>query len=491
MFKKSDLKNSIWLAFQYIVLIGLSFLGLKLNLMSLGERQFGVWVLLLSFFGFGSVLDFGMGMSIVRWMSSKDTYSSLQTIATNALFSMLVSGIFVASSILLFVIKFVALNTKFVAPEDVSLIIRVSFLLVLSFYINYAIIFFRSVFEGLNNFAWVAKLSILNSITQFLCILLVFLLNLGIFGLVIFIVLNSFIQLVIHWYLFSSSQTSITIKLNSLSFRTAKSLFSQSLTLQGANLLGAALDPIIKYTIGIYANPSSISTFEIAKRFVQAFSGIYNNSLRNILPMVSALNSKEQHRSFLFSTAVPISRVSVYFSIICFSALSPAFLIANTMFFNLHSIIVPFLICILIESTNIFGSVYYGFLIGLKQERFLAILQLMNVIFVSCFLRLGYTLSGSSLGLLGYYLSVLFGSMPILFMTGRIAKISFATLWLKSGWIRLFFFHFLLLINIYLVLKYPEFQLKIQIVGLLIAVITSINRDSINLTKRILELVKV
>ncbi len=458
-----DFRNSIWLAAQYLVLIGFSFLGLKLNLLSFGKEAFGVWVLLLSVFGLGGAIDFGIGVSVVRLVAANGKSTQLDSDFTNALAYVLVFGALLAVSLVFILQGFVITNGSLVSASQVDTFASVSIVLAFGFYLNYIANIFRGVFEGLNRFKWVAKLSILNTAVQFSGIVFVYLLRLDILALASLYAFGAALLLAAHLYLFFGSQSNVRIAPRALDSRVAIRMLGQSLTLQGVNILGTSLDPIIKYIIGICAGPSQIATYEISRRFVTALSGIYTSSLRNVLPKVSALASVHEYQGFLENSAIPITRIAVYFSMLGLSLLSPAFLCLSERFYKTSDAILVFLILVMVESTNNFGNVFYAFIIGLRREKLLLGIQFLNVLFVISFLKFGYRYFGNALGLIGFYFSVLICSLLILFCVSSMAEFPFSRLWEKSRWKLLFGFHCLTCANMWLTAKNPESSFLIQV----------------------------
>ena len=73
----SNRKNSGWLSFQFIVMLLVALITLKLNLTHYGAHQFGSWILFASIWGCGAAIDFGFGTSLVKYVAEYDKFEKV------------------------------------------------------------------------------------------------------------------------------------------------------------------------------------------------------------------------------------------------------------------------------------------------------------------------------------------------------------------------------------------------------------------------------
>jgi O-antigen/teichoic acid export membrane protein len=276
-------------------------------------------------------------------------------------------------------------------------------------------------------------------------------------------VILSSVQLLIYAFSFKFSQKEIEFKFSGISPKTLMRVLNRNFSLQAVALLATAIDPIIKYTIGVCSSTSNVSVYEIARRFVVALSGVFSSAFRNTLPKISMLKTRQEYQDFLSLEASHISKLSVIYSVFGFGILAPVFLVISEKFYRTESAFIVFLILVLVESTNNIGYIYYTYIIGVKRERFLLILQASNVLFTYVFLTLGFKFFDDSIGLLGFYLSVLISSFLIFYFVSIFSGLSFPGILGKSGWKLLLPFNLLTGSNIALCMLFPNLVMKLQI----------------------------
>lgn len=484
-FETKDIRNSIWLVVQYVVLIGFSFVGLKLSLLAFGKSLFGIWLLLSSIFGFGGAIDFGIGASIVRLVSSKRSDTSVASEFSNSFLIIVFSGLLIMILMIFSAERLVVSNSKLVSQIGPGNLRPTCIVLGGNFFCCYLCNFFRCVFEGLHQFKFVSKISILNSSLQLLAISLIFILKLDILYLAAAYIINSSIQFLIYALSFRFNQNEIAFDFSGVSPKTIGRVLNRNFTLQAVTLLATAIDPIIKYTIGVCSSTSNVSVYEISRRFVVALSGVFSSAFRNTLPKISMLKTRQEYQEFLSLDASHISKLSVIYSVLGFGILAPVFLVISEKFYHAKSTFIVFLILVLVESTNNIGYIYYTYIIGIKRERFLLILQASNVVFTYVFLTLGFKFFDASIGLLGFYLSVLIGSFLIFYFVSNFSGLSFPGILRKSGWKLLLPFNLLTGSNIVLCTLYPNLEMKFQIVFCAICACVLWTPESKELAKKI------
>ncbi len=475
-FLKENKKNHIWLSLQYLASVIISLITLKLNLLNFGTELFGYWILISSIWGFGIAIDFGFGKAIIKYVSEyreKDE-SKINSILSSSffLFSLFGLGVFI-------IILFIAFTIYFGASGIIPLDNGANFLLIciilgISFYFRYISIFLRSVFEGYNNFVLSSQLSLLNNVLILLSVILALLLNQTMEVLAYYYLISAFITMIALYVAFRIQYPNISISIKHFEFNYAKKVVKFSIAIQGAAVFGSLIDPVIKYLLAS-VSISSISSYEIARRFVVAITGLFNNTFRPILPKASALTAGESYTNFVFGYCDKVSKLGITYAGIVFGIGSIILSFIIKKVFGLDEAILIFLILALPESVNKLGFPIYNFLLGIGKAYFLTIMQLINLFVISFCVYVGLEVSQSSIGLLGYWVSVIIGNIIMMWFTYRLTSISMWKYLKLSKAFKLVLLNIFLLISILGIYQYNVNEFTMLIVLSIVSVLVFYN----------------
>jgi len=446
---ENDNKNSLWLSAQYSFSLLFSLIGLKLNLLTFGEEYFSIWLLLLSVWGIGSALDLGFNISIVKFVAQyrKDLLKVNKIIATSLLLFIVIGFCITVAGCVTSEFFYIN-NPKLIPQEAISSSRIVVYILSLTFYIGYLTNVFRAVFEGHNDYITTAKISIISSLFIFSAILIIYFLKLNIVTLAIFTCISGFIQFIIYLFSLSKYYKPIKINLKFANTSTFKEIFKFSISIQITYLIGALIDPVIKYIIGNFSERRIIPVYEIAKRFSSALSGLFSFTFRNALPKTSALATRAEYTNYLLSEATKLAKFGISFSGIFYGVCSIFFAILFKYFYGYNDCIVLFLILTLAESFNNTGYILYVFITGIGKAAFLTILQVSNIIFIITFLISGFKLFNNAYGLTGLYFSVIFGNIVMLLYLKKHSDLKILDFYKRINIWKLISFNFLIIVYI-------------------------------------------
>lgn len=469
----NDNKNSLWSAIQHSTTLFLSLIGLKINLITFNSDIYGIWVLLLSIWGFGSVLDLGFGLSIIRFIaiSKEDIQKKSRTIST-CLFMYQIAGviIIILCSILAMLLYFS--NSKIFPKNSLDLCKTVFFILGVNFYFQYISTVFRSAIEGANNYVLSSKILILLSLINFVFTVITFVFKLHLQYLAIFTLITGITQFTVFYLMTRIRYPELQIRLFSLDISVFKEILKFSTSVQITYLLGALMDPIIKYIIGFYSSSSTITTYEIARKFSIAISNLYAITFRNALPMSSILKSKQDYQNFLYSKGVSITKLGIFYAGFFYGIVSLVFAAMFKYFYHNEDSLHFFFILSLAETVNTSGYLIYVFLLGLGKAILLSILQGLNVILTTVFLILGFALFNSNLGLIGYFISVILGNIFMFFLIRKFTEIKLSLFFKNSRYWKLISILLLFILNVIFVNLFPDhyffFQILVSIFCLII-----------------------
>lgn len=473
---QTDHKNSILLGVQYIVSLLLSLIGLKLNFLTFGVHSFDLWLLLLSIWGVGQSLDLGFGISVVKYVAElKDDFERINSIVSTGLATFIFLGLIVMAigyavgEIVYFP------NSSLIPAAEVSAMRIVFWIMGLNFLFQYISIFLRSIFSGRNNFVTPVKLNLLFSSVLFSCIVVVYFLKLSMLWLASAYMFSSFIQCCAYQYLLSRQNPLIKMRFKYFSFKTLKKMFGFSLSVQITMFLGAMIDPIVKYMIGMYMPKGTVSIYEVARRITLSLAGMFNQSFTNYFPKISVLNSKEEYLKYLLSDGIKITRLGIIFSGVVFGVLSFFFVALFKYYYGFNEMIILFFILGLAESINITFFNLYIFVMGIGKGAFLIIQQLMNVIIIALFLFIGFTVFENSYAFVGYFLSVLLGNTILLLFVKRICDISVLNFLHNIRAVKLVGLLILMFTNSVLLIMYPESLIVIEVMFSIVCIILFAN----------------
>lgn len=411
----SNKKNSFWLTLQYSTTLLLSFVNLKLNLLTFGGEVFAIWLILLSAWGLGGSLDLGFGLSVVKFTSLyKNDKEKLPQILGTALIFFIFFGLIIFFGTYLIGSRLYLLNRNLI-PESYFKIAKLTFLVLgIHFYISYINNFFRSVFEGLSQFITITKINILCSIVLHISVIAIYLNKMTILQLsyasLINVFLNLFLSLFFYYRLFPN------LRLHRLKFKLSilKEIFQFSFSIQITYLLGSLIDPVTKYIIGNYYDRSFVTIYEIAKKFSMAVVGVFNSAFKYAFTHASALTDENQYIPHLLSECVKISRFGQIFSALAFGFSAPFFLLIFHRFYGFQECLIIFLILALAESLNNVGFILYVFITGTGGVKYLAILQFLNITINSSLLYIGIRYFHTPYGLIGYFISCIIANFLML-----------------------------------------------------------------------------
>lgn len=461
----SDNKNSYWSAIQHSTTLALSLIGLKVNLLSFNSELFGIWVLLLSIWGFGSVLDLGFGISTIRFIAlSRDNPQHQSKVISTSLFIYQILGLLIIVICTLLANNFYFSNPKIIPPEYLSLSKNTFYILSIGFYFQYISTVFRSTIEGCNNYILSSKILILVTTLNFLFTVLVYVLHLNLQHLALFYLVTNVFQCIVSYLVVLKNYPKIKIHFFAIEFETLKAILKFSTSIQVTYVIGAMMDPVIKYLTGLYSTSSTITTYEIARKFSFSVFSLFSVTFRNALPLASVLKTKQDYIGFINTKSASITKFGIFYAGIFYGVLSLFFAGIFKYLYNNENSLFLFYILALAETVNIYGYSTYLFLMALGKALSLTILQILNLVLTSVFLIAGYSVANSGIGLTGYFFSVILGNIYMLFLMKKHTGINLSPFFKKIQIWKLFFILTVFIINILLYAYKPEMIYTSQII---------------------------
>jgi O-antigen/teichoic acid export membrane protein len=415
-------KNSLWLTIQFTTSLIFSLITLKLNFLNYGEEIFGIWILLISFWGISTVVDLGFGTAIVKYIAGaneNNDQNEVNEIASTGFIIFLFLGVILLITGLLigFLIYY---SNKSIIPSGKDSLFEIVFILLgFSFYFQYLVAFFRSLFEGFNKYVVTSKLTLIYNFAILFSVIIIFLLNMEIWVLALFYSISSLILLGLYFFTLKRNFSFVKIKPGMFRIKCAKNMLGFSFSVQIASLLGSLLDPLIKYVIGNYGSASIISYYEVARRFALAISGLFNTAFKTILPRTSILKSRDDYKNYILDEGFKFPKFGIVYSGAFYGIGSIFIVLLIHFWFGFDQSILIFFLLSLAEIVNNTGYMVYTFFMGIGKGIYLVIIQLSNNILVALSLILGFILFSSELGLVGYFVSVTIMNLFMLKLMGK------------------------------------------------------------------------
>jgi O-antigen/teichoic acid export membrane protein len=385
----------------------LSLIALKLNFINFGENLFGIWIALSALWGLGNVLDLGLGVSLIKFISEKlnKDKEDLSYLVSSGFFAFLLIGIIIFIVIVSIFYLFYFTNSDLVPVVLRGTIQEFFIILGAAFLLKYLTIFFRAVFEGHSNFVLTSIITIIYNFLIFFSVLLVYFFNLDIVKLSIGYLISAliFIGMFVFQFIYRFSNINISVRFFRIS--ELKKIISLSVSIQGARILGALIDPVIKYSLGNFFYLELVSYYEIARRFTQGITNLYHTTFRNYLPKASSLESTQKYKEFVLQEVTKVAKLSVTYSGFIYGICGILITILIQQLYGYDEAILIFFILALPEIINCFGYPIYLFFIGIGKVQYIIFTQSLNLIIISIFMFVGPYVINSSLILFGYFFS--------------------------------------------------------------------------------------
>ncbi|NCS88253.1 MAG: hypothetical protein COW71_12340 [Ignavibacteriales bacterium CG18_big_fil_WC_8_21_14_2_50_31_20] len=449
----TERKNYYWLFAQYVYLSISGLITLKLNISHFGAEQFGQWLLLISIWNFGTALDLGFSTAVIKFIAQyrDEAENKLNEIVSTTFVVFVLIGITIFVLVNIFFSSFYL--TDEMSSQQFNMFSNIFLIMGAIFLVRYISLFFRSLFEGFSNFAFSSKVNIIQYTLMVISVLIVTYLDLGMLDLALFYLLVPIIALLIFIIPLKRYYPQLHFNLSYFNIKLLGEIFKFSFSIQLTNVFSGFLDPLVKYIISTEANLSFVSVYEIAKRITTSIANLFWTTFKTILPKTAKLKSLDQIQNFILTDCVKVSRFGIAYSGFFFGIILVLISMFIKYWFHLEETVLVLIILAIPETINTFGYPLYAFLIGVGKASFLVFLQFVNLISVGILLLLSFRLLDNSNGLLGIYLSVLFGNSLIMLYIKNRYGISIKLYFKKSKIYNLALINFLLLIAIVIISK--------------------------------------
>jgi len=411
------IKNSLWLAIQFAISIITGFVVIKLSLNALGAELYGVLIVFLSFWGMTGMIDFGLGTALIKFIAEKHSIGDIGAIrvilSSTSLF-------YIAASLLLlifgYVLSYLAYMSTFSSVILFVDFVEISIVLSLAFLFQYLSTFFRSALEGISAFKISSKINLAYNLSQVFLFTVFLSGKSSLFIVAVMYLISSIIWFGSYFSYFIFNKREILPTFSAFSFKTLMEMFSLSFSVQGSYLIGAAIDPTIKFLLSNNGFTTSIPYFEVARRAVTAISGLYSTALKVLLPKTSALVDSSKVEHFWSNSVKVLWKFGIVYGVfLLIVGMLPISKFLVQIYGN-SDIIFYLLVLSLPEIINIIGYPTYMFLLGRAESKTLIYVQLVNFVLIVTGLYFSLYISNSQNGLYFYFLAVFITNFYMLFV---------------------------------------------------------------------------
>ncbi len=281
------IKGSSLRVIGLFVQIGITLVMMPFIIQTLGDRMYGLWVIIATFAGYYGMLDLGLSSAVVNYLSKSlndDTKTRMAMIINTSFFIYLLIGFLVLS------VSIIATYgvTFFLSGEsDTYLFQKAVLILGVGIAIGMPVRTFNGILIAYLRHDLIAFLNMGRAIS--VNVLIYFFLNNG-HGIIAIALVTLFVSLIEYSFCIKCAVNiaqiqSITLKL--FNKNCARELFmyaGKTMIAQLADILRGRIAPFI---IGAFLNLSMITFYEVAKRLVDTYSLFIQKIMDGVMPVFS------------------------------------------------------------------------------------------------------------------------------------------------------------------------------------------------------------
>ncbi|MGN1000555.1 MAG: lipopolysaccharide biosynthesis protein [Bacilli bacterium] len=292
--KTNELKYGTILSYAYLIIyniIQLIYTPILLN--SLGDSMYGIYSLCISIVNYFTILDFGLGNAVIRYVSIYKEKEEKERNSINGLFfiTYLILGMI---AIIIGIVVCINVNSLFsssFSTSDINIAKKIIFILILNIGISLPLSIFPSIITAYQKFLFLKIANIVKVLASTL-IMIFFLLigNKAIMLSIITLVTNVLYSIIMMLYAFKK----LNVKLNFevVNKKILQEIFSFSFfafILLIVDKINLNIDMVI---LGKLSNPTELSIYSIASRIFQVYITIGGVISGMLLPKYTSLVSK-------------------------------------------------------------------------------------------------------------------------------------------------------------------------------------------------------
>jgi O-antigen/teichoic acid export membrane protein len=409
MLTNIDKRNALWNSISFICISLLAFINFSLNYNSYSPSEFGIFILINSIFGIGSTIDFGFGVSTVKYIAEakkKEDYVLINKIFVSFFWSFLIFAVLIVILFTLYYLIFLRKSEIF-SNIDIHTIDLLFILLLISFFFRYINNYMGRVFEGFAEFVLSSKISLFNALFGTFLMIIIFLFRFKIEYLAFAYLLTGIFSFTSLFIISLKKINHLKFSINYFSISTIKKYTLYSLNIQFSFFIYSFMDPIVKYLLGKSFNLNIITYYESAKKIIELTNGLIMSAQKGLLNKLSESNAINKLNEFINDSIFIYSKMSNYYSILLYGLANTILCVFVDYWFRSYETMIIFIIYLLPYSLINFAGCLYSVLMVEGKGVKLVIMQSINFVLVIALLIFSINVFNNYLGLIGYYLATI------------------------------------------------------------------------------------
>ena len=307
-------KGSALRIIQFAFTVIISLIMMPFVIHSLGDKMYGMWILVGSFLGYYGLLNFGLSSAVQRYISKaigEKNYDEINKIVNTSLLLFIILGLI---ALVISIITAVIVPILIKNITDVNMFRKIMLIVGVSFVIGFPMRVFLAIFEANLRYDICAAIELMKLFTRTALIILFLKMGYGIIALALITFSVSMFEYLSQYYLVKKLYSNIVYSRKYIEISKMKMLFEYSkysFIAQLADILRFKVDNLV---IVIFMGLSQITLYSIAARIIKYFMELIMASVGMLTPVFSQYDGMGDYGSirdkFIFMT-----KISSYISI--------------------------------------------------------------------------------------------------------------------------------------------------------------------------------
>ena len=308
-------KGSILRTFNFFVSVIVTFFLMPFIIHSLGDRMYGLWMVIGSFLGFYWLFDFGLGSAIQRYVSraiGKEDYKEANLVINTSLFLFLIIGLF--ALLISFIVAIIA--PLFI--KDISELIlfrKIIIILGCSFSMGLPMRVFSGILTAHLRYDLNSGVTILKLLIRTILIVIFLKKGYGILALALITFTVDLINYIISFILARKIAKYLILSKKLIDKTKIKSLFKYSIFTFIAQIADKLRFNIDNFVIAAFVGLNFVTVYSIASRLIQYFINFIVSAVGLMTPVFSHYESKGDYTA-IREKFILVTKLSSYLSIL-------------------------------------------------------------------------------------------------------------------------------------------------------------------------------
>lgn len=308
---------------SYITIILSNVLGLlfvPFMLKHLGDTEYGLYVLIGSLVSYLTLLDFGFGNAVIRYLAKYKAHNDIQStdkfLYTSRSFYRLAS---VACSFIALIVYFFIPNilSDSFTNNEVNLAKNLFLVLIINIIISLQINFYQAIVSSHERFIYQKSLLLIKAVSRYILLFILLSLNYKSMSIVVIdTALNLFYMLSLVFYI--NQKLKIRIKKDRIDMKMMANVFNYTFYIFIAMLVGELYWQSGSILLGINSSPQSITIFNLGSQFARYLISIVMVISSLFLPKITRLVFQNVSSFDLTKEMLKVGKYIMFFLLLIF-----------------------------------------------------------------------------------------------------------------------------------------------------------------------------